>query len=107
MFPDAAHQQTGHAMRRDQRCTLTAQLVPYSSTAALLRVVSILHSRRTEVLDLAYEGREDGAAVTATVTLGTIGCVTLSQTLLRSAEVIDVVADCGACAVADDRRAAS
>jgi hypothetical protein len=94
-------------MPRDQRCTLTAQLAPSSSTAALLRLISILHSRGTEVLDLAYEGREDGATVTATVTLGNIGHLPLRQCLLRPAEVIDVVADWEAGAVTEDRRAVS
>lgn len=94
-------------MSRDQRCTLTAQLAPRSSTAALLRVISILHSRGTEVLDLAYESREEGATVTATVTLGNVGHRSLRQLLLRPAEVIDVVADWKAGGVAEDRRAVS
>ena len=94
-------------MPRDQRCTLTAQLAPHSSTAALLRVISILQSRGTEVLDLSYESREEGATVTATVTLGNIGHLPLRQFLLRPAEVIDVVADWEAGAVTEDRRAVS
>lgn len=94
-------------MPRDQRCTFTAQLAPHSSTAALLRLISILHSRGTEVLDLAYESREDGATVTATVRLGNIGHLPLRQSLLRPAEVVDVVAEWEAGAVAGDRRAVS
>ena len=94
-------------MSRDQQCTLTARLAPRSSTAALLRVISILQSRGTEVIDLAYESREDGATVTATVTLGNTGHLTLRQSLLRSVEVIDVVADWVADADTDGRRAAS
>lgn len=94
-------------MPRDQRCTLTAQLAPQSSTAALLRLISILHSRGTEVLDLAYESRKDGATVTATVTLGNTGHLTLRQFLLRPVEVVDVVAEWEADTVADDRRAVS
>ena len=94
-------------MSGDQRCTLTAQLTPNSSTAALLRLISILHSRGTEVLDLAYENREDGATVTATVTPGNTGHRTLRQSLLRPVEVVDVAADWEADAVTDDRRAVS
>lgn len=94
-------------MPRDQRCTLTAQLAPPSSTAALLRLISILHSRGTEVLDLAYENREDGATVTATVTLGNVGYLPLRHSLLRPVEVLDVVADWETDAVAADRRAVS
>jgi hypothetical protein len=94
-------------MPGDQRCTLTAQLVPHSSTAALLRVISILHSRGTEVLDLVYESGAEGATVTATVALGNIGLQPLRQSLLRPVEVVDVVADRDACGTAEDRRAAS
>lgn len=106
-FRDAASQQMGQVMPRDQRCTLTAQLAPHSSTAALLRLISILHSRGTEVLDLNYESREDGATVTATVSLGNVGHLPLRHSLLRSVEVLDVVADLDPEAVAADRRAVS
>lgn len=91
-------------MSRHQQCTLTAQLAPYSSTAALLRLVSILHSRGTEVLDLEYESREDGAQVTARVALGNIGHASLRQSLLRAIEVLAVVAEQE---VVEDRRVAS
>ena len=94
-------------MASDQRCTLTARLAPRASTAALLRLVSVLHSRGTEVLDLAYESRGDGATVTATVVLGNVGQLPLRQSLLRAVEVIEVVADWEADPVAADRRAAS
>lgn len=91
-------------MPRDQRCTLTAQLTPDSSTtAALLRLISILHSRGTEVLDLSYENREDGA----TVTLGNVGHLPMRHSLLRPVEVLDVVAHWETEAVAEDRRAVS
>lgn len=86
-----------------ERCTLTAQLAPRSSTATLLRLVSILHSRGTEVLDLAYESHEQGATVTATVALGNLGQAPLRQSLLRATEVVAVVAEREVTAAAGER----
>ena len=94
-------------MPRDERCTLTAQLTPHSSTAALLRLISILHSRGTEVIDLSFEDREDVATVTATVTLGNVGHLTLRHSLLRPVEVLDVVFGWEIEAITEDRRAVS
>lgn len=94
-------------MPHDQRCTLTAHLAPRASTAALLRLISILHSRGTEVLDLTYESREHSATVTATVILGNIGHLPLRQSLLRPVEVIDVVTDWEVGEVGENRRAVS
>ncbi len=77
--------------RSDQRCSVTAHLQPRSGTAALLRVVSILHSRGTEVHQLDFETRgDDVATMTAFVTLGNVGWQTLRASLLRPMEVIDV-----------------
>jgi hypothetical protein len=75
----------------DPWCSVTAHLQPRSSTAALLRVVSILHSRGTEVHRLTFETRDgDVTTMTALVTLGNVGWTTLRASLLRPMEVIDV-----------------
>jgi hypothetical protein len=75
----------------DRWCSVTAHLQPRSHTAALLRVVSILHSRGTEVHRLTFETRDDGATtMTALVTLGNAGETTLRASLLRPLEVVDV-----------------
>jgi hypothetical protein len=84
-------------MPGDQQCTLTAHLAPRSNTAALLRVIAILHSRGTEVHQLTFESRGGNVVtVRATVTLGNVGGLTLRQSLLRPPEVMDVVARCEA-----------
>lgn len=78
-------------MSGHQKCFVTASLQPRAGTAALLRVVSILHSRGTEVHALAFEAAADDAAtMTAQVTLGNVGRQTLRRSLLRPVEVIDV-----------------
>lgn len=81
----------------DQRCSVTARLQPRSNTAALMRIVSILHSRGAEVHELAFETRSgDVATITALVTLGNVGWKTLRSSLLHPMEVIDVDArPCG------------
>jgi ribosomal protein L12E/L44/L45/RPP1/RPP2 len=75
----------------DRWCSVTAHLQPRSHTAALLRVVSILHSRGTEVHRLTFETRDgDATTMTALVTLGNVGATTLRASLLRPLEVVDV-----------------
>lgn len=80
-------------MSGHRQCTFTARLQPRSDTSALLRLVSILHSRGTEVHALCFETRDGSVAtMTARVTLGNVGWTTLRASLLRPMEVIDVVA---------------
>lgn len=74
----------------DRWCSVTAHLQPRSHTAALLRVVSILHSRGTEVHRLAFETHDGATTMTALVTLGNVGGTTLRASLLRPVEVVDV-----------------
>lgn len=81
----------------EQRCSVTAHLQPRSNTAALMRIVSILHSRGAEVHELAFDTRGgEVATMTALVTLGNVGWKTLRSSLLHPLEVIDVDArPCG------------
>jgi predicted amino acid-binding ACT domain protein len=74
----------------DRWCSVTAHLQPRSHTAALLRVVSILHSRGTEVHRLTFETCDGATTMTALVTLGNVGGSTLRASLLRPLEVVDV-----------------
>lgn len=69
---------------------VSAQLAPGAGTAALLRVVSVLHARCCAVRDLAYDtDPERGAArVTARVTLRNAGALTLQRSLDRHVEVV-------------------
>jgi hypothetical protein len=69
--------------------TLSADLVPGATTAALLRVVSVLHSRCAEVRQLAFDsGAEGTSRVTAEVTLTNAGPSTLQASLARNVEVL-------------------
>jgi hypothetical protein len=69
--------------------TLSADLVPGATTAALLRVVSVLHGRCAEVRQLAFHSGAEGASrVTAEVTLSNAGSQTLQASLARNVEVL-------------------
>jgi hypothetical protein len=71
---------------------VTATLVPHAGTAALLRVVSVLHSRRTTVHELTFETGE-ATRVLARVSLGAADAATLQRSLDRSVEVLHAAVD--------------
>jgi hypothetical protein len=71
--------------------TATVTLACRDSTAALLRLVSILHRRGAVVDDLQFRsGPEQAATVTAQVSLGNTDWRTLQQSLLGLVEVVEV-----------------
>ena len=71
--------------------SFAARLVPGAGTAGLLRVVSILHTRRAEVRQFsANPGEAGSAAVTGIVTLGNAGPQSLLESLRRCADILDV-----------------
>ena len=69
---------------------VSAELVPGAGTAALLRVVSVLHARCATVRQLTYDTDVTRGAprVTAEVTLLNAGAVTLQESLNRNIEVV-------------------
>ena len=71
--------------------SFSAHLVPGAGTAGLLRVVSILHTRRADVRQLSAVPEEAGSSVvTGIVTLGNAGPQSLLESLRRCAVVLDV-----------------
>ena len=71
---------------------LNATLVPGSDTAALLRVISILHGRGTLVRELTFRSSDlEGASVTAHVTTRNAGRAHVEASLQRMVEVDRVV----------------
>ena len=71
--------------------TLTARLAPRAGTSALLRVLSILSGRGTDVQSLHFELSDEAATVTATVAMGNRDAASLRQAVLRSVDVTEVV----------------
>ncbi len=69
---------------------LRAELVPDAGTAALLRVVSVLHARCSSVRGLSYETVPGAARLTALVTVLNAGPGTLQRSLERNVEVLRV-----------------
>lgn len=95
LFPDN-HWATEEADDMSDSTTylVTARLAPRSDTAALLRIISILHSRCANVRHLTYDIEDEGGAtLTARVTLSNAGWLTLQESLRRPVEVLDVVTD--------------
>lgn len=88
--------------------TLRVTLSSVSNTAALLRIVSIMHNRRVDILHLCFSATNaDVASMTAVVTLSNISCLTLQESVRRSVEVIEVLADedpLSSCLCASERR---
>lgn len=71
------------------RYSFSAHLAPGAGTAGLLRVVSILHTRRAAVAHLCVDADKAGGAVlTGTVTLCNAGARTLLESLRRSPDVV-------------------
>jgi acetolactate synthase regulatory subunit len=70
---------------------VTATLVPDAGTPALLRVVSVLHSRGVAVEALRFStSRDTEVTVTADVRSGNVGPTTLEASLRRVLEVVEV-----------------
>jgi hypothetical protein len=81
-------------MPADTTYWLTARLLREPDTAALLRVVSILHARCANVRHLAFDApRADCAVLTALVTLTNAGPHTLEESLLRAVEVLEATVE--------------
>lgn len=71
--------------------SMSARLVPEPGTAALLRIVSILHSRCSDVRELTFHaGHARGATLTARVAVGSSGAATLQESIRRAVQVLDV-----------------
>lgn len=74
--------------------TVTARLVAEAGTPALLRIVSILHSRCADIRELSFEAEyPTGATVEACVRLTNAGSGTLLESLRRPVEVLEVTMD--------------
>lgn len=69
---------------------LRAELVPDAGTAALLRIVSVLHARCSSVRELSYETVPGAARLTARVTVLNASAGTLQRSLERNIEVLRV-----------------
>jgi hypothetical protein len=69
---------------------VTVRMAPQSDTTTLLRVVSILHSRRSTVHQMDFDADQPtGPLLTAQVSLTNAGRVTLQESLRRAADVLD------------------
>lgn len=72
--------------------TVTSRLAPGSETAALLRVMSVLHSRHAVVHRLTFDSDSaQGPTVTARLSLTNAPLATLQQSLSRLVEVVQVM----------------
>lgn len=72
--------------------TVTSRLAPGSETAALLRVMSVFHSRRAVVHRLSFDSDSNqGPTVTARVSLTNAPWATLQHSLHRLVEVVQVM----------------
>ena len=69
---------------------LRAEIAPDAGTAALLRIVSVLHARCSNVRELSYETVPEAARLTARVTVLNAGAGTLQRSLERNVEVLRV-----------------
>ena len=73
---------------------MTATLAPCAGSAALLRLVSILHCRCSQVRTLDFDADgPDGPTVSAEVTLNNTEWSALRELLARPVEVVDVATD--------------
>lgn len=76
-------------MEAPRTYTIRATLAGSSHVAGLLRVLTVLHTRAEDVVDLCFHSRADVAVLTGRVTLRHAGPETLAAWLQRPADVLE------------------